>query len=81
MSDEIEREHAVPPVGEEIHIPGPTVLPILCAAGITLTVIGTTINIVLVIAGLLLFLGTTIRWITDVRRDIDELPPDHSAGH
>ena len=33
-----------PPVGEEIHLPGPSFLPVACAAGITLMVIGTTIN-------------------------------------
>jgi len=27
----------VPPVGEEIHVPPPTVLPVLTAVGITLT--------------------------------------------
>ena len=30
----------VPPVGEEIHLPGPSILPVLTAVGITLTLIG-----------------------------------------
>lgn len=71
-------EQEAPPAGEEIHLPGPTLISILCAAGITLAVIGTTISIVLVIVGVLLFLGTTIRWIRDTRRDIAALPPDHT---
>ncbi len=25
-----------PPVGEEIHLPGPTIIPLMCAIGITL---------------------------------------------
>ena len=29
-----------PPAGEEIHLPGPSVLPALTAVGITLTLIG-----------------------------------------
>ena len=29
-----------PPVGEEIHLPGPTILPLLTALGITLTLVG-----------------------------------------
>jgi len=32
----------VPPVGEEIHLPEPTVVPVLTAIGITLTLIGFT---------------------------------------
>lgn len=72
-------EHDVPPVGEEIHLPGPSLLPILNAAGITLAVIGITLGIVFVIVGLALFLVTTAKWIASTRRDIAELPPDHSA--
>jgi hypothetical protein len=79
MSDGLERERAAPPVGEEIHLPGPSLVPFLCAVGITLSVVGLTVfPPILLIIGLLLFLGTTIRWIADVRRDVDELPPDHS---
>jgi Flp pilus assembly protein TadB len=72
-----EREHPVPPPGEEIHLPGPTFIPIFCAVGITLAVIGTTISPIIVVVGLLIFLGTTIRWIRDTRRDIDSLPSEH----
>jgi hypothetical protein len=27
---------------------------------------------------MLVFLGTAVRWVRDVRRDINELPLDHS---
>jgi hypothetical protein len=80
MSD-ADREYPAPPVGEEIHLPQPSVIPILTAVGITLIVVGTTLSIVFVIAGALLFLGATARWIADTRRDLDALPPDHSAPH
>ena len=33
----------LPPAGEEIHLPGPTLIPLVSAVGITLIVIGTTI--------------------------------------
>ena len=72
-------DHDVPPVGEEIHLPGPSLLPLLVACAITAMVIGTTISWWLSIAGLILFVVTTVRWIADTRRDIDELPEDH--GH
>jgi hypothetical protein len=70
-------EHDTPPAGEEIHLPGPTILPVVTAAGITLIVIGTTINWLFSIIGLVVFLAATAMWIRDVRRDISELPEDH----
>jgi hypothetical protein len=71
-------EHDAPPVGEEIHLPGPSLLPLLSGIAITAMVIGTTISWYLSIAGLILFVVTTVRWIADTRRDIDELPEDHA---
>ena len=64
----------VPPVGEEIHLPEPTVVPVLTAIGITLTLIGFTTYIELTIAGGLLTVGCVIAWIRRTRADIDELP-------
>jgi hypothetical protein len=66
-----------PPVGEEIHLPGPTVLPFVSAIGLTLIVIGTTINWILSIIGGVLLIVTVIMWIRDTRRDISELPEEH----
>lgn len=66
-----------PPVGEEVHIPGPTLLPFLTAIGITLIVIGTTINWIFSAIGGVIVILTTIRWIADTRRDIGELPEEH----
>lgn len=68
-----------PPVGEEIHLPGPSLLPIFNAAGITFAIIGVTLGWPLLVAGLLIFVYTTIRWIRDTRRDIAELPLEHEA--
>ena len=66
----------VPPVGEEIHLPGPTILPVLTAVGITLTLIGITTFIELTIIGGILTIWCVIRWIKDTRREVDELPLD-----
>jgi hypothetical protein len=70
-----------PPVGEEIHLPGPSLIPFVNAIGIVLMVIGTTLGWFLSIIGLVIFIFTTVRWIRDTRRDIDELPESHDAGH
>ena len=47
----------IPPSGEEIHLPGPSVLPILSALGITLALVGITTFIEFTVAGVLLTLG------------------------
>jgi hypothetical protein len=66
----------VPPVGEEIHLPEPSVVPVLTAIGITLTLIGFTTFIELTIAGGLLTVGCVVTWIRRTRADVDELPLD-----
>ena len=70
-------EPDVPPTGEEVHLPGPTILPLLTAAGITIAVIGVTVSLILVIGGAILTIACVARWIMDTRREIDELPLDH----
>ncbi len=66
-----------PPVGEEIHLPGPSLIPVLSAIGITLMVIGTTLGWWISIVGLVIFLLTLFRWVRDTRRDVAELPEEH----
>ena len=66
-----------PPVGEEIHLPGPSVLPLVSAIGITLTIVGTTLSLIISGIGLVIVIVTTVMWIRSTRRDIDELPEEH----
>jgi hypothetical protein len=66
-----------PPAGEEIHLPEPSILPVLNAAGISIAIVGITISIFMVIGGGLLFLGTALVWIFKARREMDELPAEH----
>ncbi|HEY3726461.1 MAG TPA: hypothetical protein VGL51_04770 [Solirubrobacteraceae bacterium] len=72
-----EVEQEAPPVGEEIHLPGPSLLPLASAVSITLIVIGSTIDWIFSIIGLIGFVVTTVMWIRDTRRDINELPEEH----
>ena len=72
---EIQRQ--APPVGEELHLPGPSLIPFASAVAITLIVIGTTISPLVSGVGVIVFLVTTVRWIRDTRRDISELPDEH----
>jgi hypothetical protein len=74
-----EPEHTgVPPVGEEVHMPAPSVIPLINAAALAIGIVSITLSWWIVGAAMIVFLGTTIVWIRDVRRDIAELPLEHS---
>ncbi|HEX4282996.1 MAG TPA: hypothetical protein VHZ27_19655 [Solirubrobacteraceae bacterium] len=74
-----EGEHPTqaPPAGEPIHLPGPSIKPFVTAIAITLVVIGTTIDILISIVGLVVLVVVVLLWIGDTRRDIAELPEEH----
>jgi Flp pilus assembly protein TadB len=74
-----ESDHPVPapPPGEELHLPGPSLLPFLTAIAVTLVVVGTTISLVVSIVGLVALVILVIRWVADTRRDVGELPESH----
>ena len=69
----------VPPAGEEIHLPGPTILPVLTALGATLALIGITTFIELTVAGVLLTIYCVVRWIKEARQEYNELPLDRHS--
>lgn len=75
--NEADHPAPAPPAGEEIHLPGPSILPFMAAIAITLVVIGTTINLILSIVGLVFLVIVVIRWVGDTRRDVAELPEEH----
>jgi hypothetical protein len=81
MASEHEEIVDAPPVGEQIHMPAPSILPILNAAGLAVAIVGITISLLMVIVGLLVFAVTAIAWIRDARREFGELPLDHHGGH
>ena len=74
-----EYEDTTPPAGEDIHLPGPSVLPLLVAVAVTCMIIGLTLSWWFSIFGVVLFVGAAGRWVLDTRRDIQELPEEH--GH
>ena len=76
MSD-LEHRDAAPPVGERIHIPAPSVLPLINAAGLAFAIVSITLSWWLVAFGALVFVVTAIKWIGETRRDISELPLEH----
>ena len=78
MSD-IDDNGTVPPIGEEIHMPAPSIIPLVNAAALALAIVCITLSWVLVALFGFVFLVSTIKWIADTRRDIAALPLDHSS--
>jgi hypothetical protein len=67
----------VPPSGEELHLPGGSIQPILLAFFIAVAIVGVTTTIYMVIVGVIASVWIIIAWIRDTRREINELPLDH----
>jgi hypothetical protein len=70
-------EPEVAPAGEEIHLPGGSIQPVLLTVGITMSIVGVTTYVFISIAGVILSLCVIVAWIRNTRRDIDELPLEH----
>jgi hypothetical protein len=70
-------EEPVPPAGEPVHLPGPSYLPALVAAGISVALVGVVIYWALVVIGSLVTIVALVRWIRQVREEMAELPLDH----
>lgn len=78
MADEQPRdEPPVSPVGEQIHLPGPSHLPVIVAFGITLALVGIVLSWALFAIGVVIFAIPLARWIKETREDISELPLEH----
>ena len=73
----VEQQRTAPPVGEEVHMPAASGLPILNAVGLSLAIIGVTISRVAVVVGLAIFVISTLVWIVKARQEFDELPAEH----
>ena len=71
------RSDDVVPPSEEVHLPGPSYLPVWTAFGITLGLVGILLSWVISAIGVVITLYCLIRWIRDTRQDISDLPLDH----
>jgi hypothetical protein len=59
---------------EQIHLPAPTLLPMFMAIGLTVMLVGLILSWGFVIAGALITLLTTWRWIKAAREEYEQLP-------
>ena len=74
-------DRPVPPAGEELHIPGGSIQPLLLTLGITIALLGVTMSPILLIGGLVLVVAVLAAWIRDAKAEYDHLPLDHDAAH
>ncbi len=75
-------DRPVPPAGEEIHLPGGTLQPLLLTLGITLALVGVTLGTTYLVAGVVLSLAVLFVWVRDARAEYAHLPADHHpASH
>ena len=68
---------AVPPPGEQVHLPGATYLPAWTALGITIALVGVILSWVIVGIGAVIAGVAIVRWIKEAREDIAQLPLEH----
>jgi hypothetical protein len=67
----------LPQPTEEVHLPDPSYLPVLVAAGTWLFLVGVTTTWVLSGIGALIVLVALFRWIRAARVEMRELPLEH----
>jgi type IV secretory pathway TrbD component len=78
MADEVEQsEGALPPPTEEVHLPGPSYLPVVVALGLTIAIVGVIKTWVVVAIGLIIFLVALVKWIRQARQEMSQLPLEH----
>ena len=61
---------------EQIHLPEPSLLPLITAVGITIAVVGLIFSWWFVGVGGAIFLLAGIRWVLTVREEIQSLPSE-----
>ena len=72
-------DRPIPPTGEEIHIPGPSAHPILLSIGVTVSLLGVTSGLFILIPGLLFTVAVLFLWIREARAEYEHLPLEHHA--
>jgi hypothetical protein len=70
-------ENEIPPAGEPIHLPGPSYLPVLVAFGVSIALVGVVLNWVVCGIGAAIAVIAIVRWIGQVRQEMDDLPLEH----
>ena len=67
----------LPQPTEEVHLPDPSYLPVLVAAGVWVFLVGVTVSWVIAPIGAVIVLVALVRWIRAARAELRELPLEH----
>lgn len=71
------KETEAPPAGEHIHMPAPSLLPLINAAALAGAIIFVTLSYIVMTLCLIVFVISTAIWIRSTVRETNELPLDH----
>ncbi len=71
------RTASPPPASEDIHLPAPSYLPIVVAAGITVALVGVVVSWIAFAFGMVAWLVAAAIWIRKAREEMAELPLEH----
>lgn len=77
MAEQIDASESAPAASEAIHLPGPSFLPVILAAGIMIALVGIVLNWVVFGLGVAVALYALLRWIGQMRAEIADLPLEH----
>jgi hypothetical protein len=73
-------ETNAPPAGEDIHLPGGSIQPLLLTVGITIALIGVTWKWWALVGGLILVVAVLFVWIREAIDEYRHLPLEHGDG-
>jgi hypothetical protein len=66
-----------PPPSEQVHLPGPSYLPVLVAFGTSIALVGVVLSWWLFGIGMAILMPPLVIWIRSTREEIAELPLEH----
>jgi Flp pilus assembly protein TadB len=67
----------LPQPTEEVHLPPPSYLPVLFAAGTAIILVGIVLHWAMVVVGLIIALWVFVRWLRVARHEMRQLPVEH----
>jgi type IV secretory pathway TrbD component len=71
------RTDSPPPASEDIHLPGPSYVPIVTAAGIAIAIVGLVLSSIAFAIGVVILVVALAIWIRSARQEMAELPLEH----
>jgi hypothetical protein len=71
------KEIEAPPAGEHIHMPSPSILPLINAASLAGAIVSITLSPFLLAGCLIIWVISTGIWIRSTVRETNELPIEH----